>query len=65
MKFDLETIQKLTAFLALGDSAVGIVAGVIAKVMEIRARGRAPTQDELHAIALDAEAQFNALPLPE
>jgi len=64
LKFDLETIQKFTAFIALGDSAVAIALKLIAKVAEAKARGRAPTQEELHAIALDAQAEFDTLPLP-
>ncbi len=55
----------LASYIALGESAVGIVTKVIASVQEISARGRAPTQEELHEIAVSARAAFEALPKPD
>jgi hypothetical protein len=55
----------LAGYIALGESAVGIVTSMIKAVQDIKERGRAPTQEELHAIALDARAAFEALPKPE
>lgn len=64
MKFDADTINTVAAFLSLGEKAVGITLAMAAKIMEKNARGRPPTQDELRAIAVDARAQFEALPAP-
>lgn len=56
---------QLVNWLSAGEKAFEIATNVYNKISEIRSRGRAPTQDELHQIALDARADFDALPLPE
>lgn len=56
---------QLVSWLSAGEKAFEIATNIYNKISEIRARGRAPTQEELHQIALDARTEFDALPLPE
>lgn len=62
---DAAFAMQLVTWLSAGEKAFEIATNVYNKISEIRARGRAPTQDELLAIAEDARAQFEALPAPE
>ena len=69
MKFDLESITELAAtitpWIKIGQAGVGIVLSVVDAVQKAEARGTPPTEEELHQIALDGRAAFEALPKPE
>lgn len=68
MKFDVESITALaeavTPWIKLGQAGIGIVKNVIEAIEAAEARGTPPTQEELHQIALDGRAAFEALPKP-
>lgn len=58
-------IAELINYLALVPQAISVVQGVIASVERLTDGGRAPTTEELAALADEARAAFEALPKPE
>lgn len=55
----------LAKYLSIGGTALDIILKMVAAISQIKARGRPPTDQELHQIALDSRADFEALPKPE
>lgn len=68
MKFDLESITELAGTLSpwvkIGVAGVGVVMSVVEEIQKAEARGTPPSEERLHAIALEGRAAFEALPKP-
>jgi hypothetical protein len=65
MTFDKKFFDSLAAYISIGETTIKIVMSMIAKYNEIKARGTAPTSEQLHAIAIEARMEFEALPKPK
>lgn len=69
MKLNVQNVEDaINAVVQIGSAfypAIGIFGNALTAIEAIAARGTPPTQAELHQIALDARAEFDALPKPD